>query len=250
MNNDWGKAKRMKFTINATDFRAALKAACEVAPSKGILPEYSCVFLQADEEGDLRIYARSESMEFTVAVPCDVQDAGEALIPSRMLLDYVSLAYGDVQISTDAKQKMTIKSGKKTSSIVGMSTDRFKAPAFSGEDILCASGADFAACLNRTSFCTSTDETRSMLCGVHLTIDSLGHIKFVGMDGYRISMCDMDKTDLIADLPDGKETTLPNAVLKLIPSLFSGEEKITFGLETYRASISGGGKTLIFPLMV
>ena len=239
----------MKFSINATDFRAALKAACEVAPSKGILPEYSCVFLQADEGENLRIYARSESMEFSVTVPCDVQDDGEALIPSRMLLDYVSLASGDVQISTDAKQKMTIKSGKKTSSIVGMDTDRFKAPAFSGEDVLRASGADFAACLNRTSFCTSLDETRPQLCGVHLSIDSIGHVKFVGMDGYRISMCDMDKTELLADLPQGREITIPNAVLKLIPSLFSGDDAITLGLETYRASISANGKMLIFPLI-
>lgn len=240
----------MKFTINSTDFRDALKSACEVAPSKGILPEYSCVFLQADEEGSLQVCARNEAMELTVTVPCNAQDAGEALIPSRMLLDYVSLASGEVQIATDAKEKMTIKSGKKTSSIVGMSPDRFKVPSFSGEDVLRTSGADFAACLNRTGFCTSTDETRSQICGVHLSIDSIGHIRFVGMDGYRISMCDLTKTEMLADLPEGRETTFPNAVLKLIPSLFSGCDKVTLALEPYRAAISGDGKTLIFPLNV
>lgn len=239
----------MKFTINASEFRDALKAACEVAPSKGILPEQSCVFLVADNDA-LRVYAKNESMDIALSVPCiNVLDQGRALIPSRLLLDYISLASGEVLISTDAKQKMTIKSGNKNSSIIGMDPERYKVPAFDGKHILSAAGADLAACLNRTSFCTSTDETRSQICGVHLSVELDGKVIFVGMNGFEVSMCDMVKTDLPDDLSENYEITLPNAVLRLISSLFSGEEKVSMSLENYRACVSCPGKKLIFPLI-
>lgn len=239
----------MKFTINASDFRDALKAACEVAPSKGILPEQSCVFLVTDEDA-LRVYAKNESMDIALTVPCiDVFDQGQALIPSRLLLDYISLASGEVLISTDAKQKMAIKSGNKNSSIAGMDPERFKVPTFDGKPILSVSGACLAACLKRTAFCTGVDETRMQLCGVHLSIGLDGNVTFVGMNGYEVSMCEMVKTDMSEDLSEDYEITFPNAVLRLISSLFSGEEKVSMNLESYRASISSPSKKLIFPLI-
>lgn len=239
----------MKFTIDAADFRSALKSACEVAPSKGLLPEYSCLFLQTVGADALSVFAKNESMEISLSVPCRVQEDGSALIPSRLLLDYVSLSSGEVQITTDAKQKTTVKSGKNVSSIMGMEPDRFKPMSFSGDAVLSASGADLAACLARTSFCTSVDETRAMLCGVHLTIDPVGRVKFVGMDGYRISMCDLEQISILADLPEPREITFPNATLKLISSLFSGDETVVLRLEAYRAALEAEGKTLAFPLI-
>lgn len=241
----------LKFEINATDFRAALKSACEVAPSKGILPEQSCLYLCTEGEETLRIHARSDTGEISLslAVPCFVHEKGAALIPSRMLLDYASMASGAVLVSTDAKQKATLKFGGKTSTIAGMEPDRFKSPDFSGEQVLAVSGEELAACLGRTSFCTGTDETRAMLCGVHLTIDVLGHTRFVGMNGYQVSMCDMQLAQMLADWSEPRELTVPNAVLRLISTQFGGESAVTLSLESYRASVSSPGKTLIFPLI-
>lgn len=241
----------MKFEINATDFRAALKSACEVAPSKGILPEQSCLYLCTEGEETLRIHARSDTGEISLSlsVPCFVHEEGEALIPSRMLLDYASMASGAVLVSTDAKQKATLKFGGKTSSIAGMEPDRFKAPVFSGEQAFSVPGEELAACLGRTSFCTGTDETRAVLCGVHLTIDALGRTRFVGMNGYQVSMCDMQPAQMLADWSEPRELTVPNAVLRLIATQFGGESAVTLSLESYRAAVSCPGKTLIFPLI-
>lgn len=240
----------MKFTINATDFRDALKAACEVAPAKGILPEQSCLYIHAEDE-KITVQARSESAEITLTVPCiDVQDDGDALVPSRMLLDYVSLASGEVSVSTDSKQRMTIKNGKKTSVLSGMETDKFKPITFSGKPLLSTSGQELAACINRTSFCTSTDETRSQLCGVHLSIAPDGGIRYTGMDGVRVSICDMDKTDMLDESESGWEMTFPNATLKLIASQFGDADTVTLSLDNYRACLTRSDRKMIFPLNV
>jgi len=239
----------MKFTINASDFRSALKDACDVAPSKGILPEQSCLYLIAGENA-LTIQARSDSAEISLTVPCDTQETGEALIPSRMLLDYVSLASGEVAVSTDKKLRMTIKSGKKTSTVAGLETHRFKALEFGGyTDILSVPGAEFAACINRTAFCTSADESRAQICGVHLSIDNMGRIRFVGMDGVKVSMCRMDETDLLADSAEGWELTIPNAALRLISGQFSDDEKVTLSMDRWHLCLSAGDKKMIVSLI-
>lgn len=239
----------MKFVTDSASFRDVLKAACEVAPSKGILPEQSCLFLVA--EGDLlHVYARNESVEIALDHPCDVQETGEALVPSRLLLDYVSLASGEVSVSTDKKLRMTIKSGKRTSTLAGLESHRFAPLQFHGEEVFSAPGAELTACFGRTSFCTSADETRKALCGVHMDISNTGHITFIALDGIKISMCEMDKTDMMADWTDTHGLTIPNAALRLITGQFSDAERVTLRLEPHRACFSTPEKQLVFSLIV
>lgn len=238
----------MKFSINATDFRDVLKAACEVAPSKGIIPEYSCLFIQARQDA-LQIFARDESIDISIATSCDVQEEGEALVPSRMLLDYVSLADGSVTVSVDAKQRMTIKSGKKASSLACMDTSRFKPLAFDGNPVVAAPGSAFASCIARTAFACSADESRAVLCGVHLDISPGGSIHFLSCDGIKSARCDMDKTDFLADWSEPRGITIPSAAIKLIQSQFGAADRVTLSLEPYRAAFSTPEKCLAFPLI-
>lgn len=238
----------MKFTIHSITFRDALKSACEVAPSKGILPEQSCLYLRVQDD-TLTICARDESTDIELVIPCQAQEDGEALVPSRMLLDYVSLADGSVTVSVDAKQRMTLKSGKKTSALACMDTDRFKPMAFAGEPVFTIDGAALSACISRTSFACSTDETRAVLCGIHLTIDPNGSAHFASCNGVEIAQCDMDKLDFNADWSEPRGITLPNTALKLIQSQFGSYDHVTLSLETYRAAFSAEGKRMAFPLI-
>lgn len=239
----------MKFSINATEFRAALKAACEVAPSKGILPEYSCVFLQADGD-ELTICAQDANIDIKLVVPCEVQEEGVALAPSRMLLDYVSLASGLVTISMDSSLRMTIKSGKKSSTIACMDASRFRKMSYAGDPILTMSGSDLATSISRTSFCTGTDETRQAICGVRFSAKSNGDIVFAAIDGFKFSRCKISGAKVMDDSDAPKDFTIPNSVLKLIMSLFGNEDAVTVSACEHRASINNGRKMLAFPLYV
>lgn len=239
----------MKFVIHSINFRDALKSACEVVPNKAIVAEDSCIFLCA-HDNTLKVSARDQNTDIELIVPCQVQEEGETLAPSRMLLDYISLANGSVAVSVDTKQRMTIKSGKKTSTLACMDTDRFKPMAYAGEPLLAMSGSVLATSIARTSFCTGTDESRQSICGVRLSVNLDGDIVFVGMDGFKISRCEVGGARFMDNSDAPHEFTIPNAVLKLITSLFGCEEMVTVNACVHRASICGGNKTLAFPLYV
>lgn len=237
----------MKIIANAADLRSVLKRACEVVPSKGIIPEQSCVFIQSKDDA-VTVSGQSETAGVTLSLSCDVLSEGEALVPSRMLLDYVSLAEGSVELSLDAKNVLTVKSGKKKSTVACLETDRFRPLTFEGSPVFSAKGADLAACIDRVSFAVSADETRAVLCGVHITVDCVGKATFVALDGLKVSLCEMKVAGANVP-PEGLEITVPGAALKLITSLFSGAESVSLSLEKYRAMLYADGCSLSFPLI-
>lgn len=238
----------MRFTANAKDLKAALKTVCGVIPAKGIIPAQSCVFIQA-KDGTLTLSGRGEDIFVEAVCSCRVEEDGEALAPSRMLMDYVSLADDEISIATDAKNAMTIRSGKKKSSLLCVESDQFKPVGFEGNLLFTASGADFADCLSRVSFAVSVDESRPQLCGVHLAVHpEEGKTVFVALDAFKISLCRMNCGSF-----EGQhvtELTVPNAALRLISSMFGGFEKLTMHSNTTSAMISADGMRLVFPLIV
>lgn len=236
----------MKLTAESSSLRAVLKAATDVAPAKGIVPEYSCVYLCTQDDG-IRVYAHSQDMELEQFCPALIEEEGEALVPARMLLDYVSLADEQVSLSTN-RNILTVKSGRKKSTVTCMEASRFSPLKLNAQPLFSMPGEQLAACMNRTSFCASTDETRRAICGVHVEIGTDGHVRFVGMDGFRVSIC--DSTAFVeSDTVPEKGITLPNAVLKTISSLFGNADNATVSLDSNRCVISSGSRQLIFPLL-
>ena len=238
----------MRFTANTKDLKAALKTVCGVVPAKGIIPAQSCVFIQA-KDGGLTISGKGEDIFVEVACSCFVEEDGEALAPSRTLLDYVSLADEDVSIATGENNAMMIRSGKKKSSLLCAEADQFSPIKFNGNLLFSASGTDFADCLSRVSFAVSVDDTRPQLCGVHLAVrPEEGKTQFVALDGFKISLCAM-KCGGFGDR-DVKELTIPNAALKLISSMFGGAETVELHSNTSSAMMCADGMRLVFPLIV
>ena len=237
----------MKFTASASELKSALRAACEVVPSRAILPEQSCIFMQA--KGDsLRVFGRDETAEIALSCACSVQREGQALVPARTFLDYVSLASVDVSVSVDQKNVMTIVSGNKKSTVTCLDSDRFRPLDFGGQPLFTAPGSRLAACFDRVSFAVSTDETRKQICGVHMDIDPGGLVRFVAMDGFRVALCALPVA-LSGPLPENKKLIVPSEVLKLISSLFSGASSVSFVVEQYRACLESEDRQLAFPLM-
>ena len=236
----------MKFTADTKDLKAALKAACEVVPARPLRQDYGCVFLHAEDEL-VDIYAKDQDMELSLSCPANVEECGEALVPAKLLADYVSLADSEVELTLKGTT-LTVKSGRKKSTVLCLDTDLFTPAKLDGTPLFTASGEDLAAWINRTSFCASYDESRRAICGVHMEIDPDGITRFVAMDGCRISCCD-GRVEADESLVETAELTIPNAVVKQLVSLFGNIEKVSVSLEKYRASVKGGGRELIFPLI-
>lgn len=234
----------MKFSAESTDLKRAVKAACEVIPPRGINPEATCVYLGLSN-GKLLVSGRSESVYVELECPCSPVKSGEALVPARTLLDYISLADGEVILSLDSKNTLTIINGKKKSTIVCLDADRYQTAQFGGKPAFSVSGESLVSCLSRVAFSAAVELVRPAMCGVRMTLLSDGDLRFSAIDNVRVAMCDS-----VCDVSDGApadlSATVPSSILRLIQTLFSSPQNVTFSFEPGRGMFSCDSCRLVF----
>ena len=182
----------MKFKISKDVFLEGLQKVQHVVSSRTTLPILSNVLLVA-KDGRLVFTTTDLDVGITGSVEAAIDKEGATTLPAKRLVSIVKeLPSSEVEVTVDAKNYATIKSGPSTFKIIGLSDSEFPPlPDFEGAKTFKIPQADLKNGLKKTAFAISTDETRYVLNGIFASFRE-GKLALVATDGRRLAMADTD----------------------------------------------------------
>lgn len=182
----------MKFRISKDVFLEGLQKVQHVVSSRTTLPILSNVLLVA-KDGRLVFTTTDLDVGITGSVEATIEKEGATTLPAKRLVSIVrELPSSEVEVSVDAKNYATIKSGPSTFKIIGLSDSEFPPlPDFAEAKSFKIPQAELKSGLKKTSFAISTDETRYVLNGIYASFRE-GKMTLVATDGRRLAMADTD----------------------------------------------------------
>ncbi len=187
----------MKITCSQSDLNTNLSLVSRAVPSRPTHPVLGNVLFNADEEKQqIRLTAFDLSLGIQVSFPAQVSEGGIVTLPAKLLNDMVSrLPQGELTLhdnqglqdeDTDAITTLASASGR--FQLRGMAAGEFpELPTIKEGEAIYLSVAALTEGLRGTLFAASTEETKQVLTGIHLTLkqDSL---EFAATDGHRLAV--------------------------------------------------------------
>lgn len=229
----------MKFTTTQKQLNNALSLVNRAVASRPTHPILANIKLQA--EGDrIVLEAFDNSLGIRTSFEAEITESGVTTLPASLLSAIVSKLEGSLTLSDGKEENLyQIKSKSGTYKIRGMAPEEFpELPLVEGTEILLNPEA-LSEALKSTLFSASSDETKQVLTGCHLKIDSNFDIEVASTCGHRLSAfgsIDGDPLD---------ECTIPAKALAEIQKLLAGtEEPVSLKLDPGQATF-GTTNTII-----
>lgn len=219
----------MKFVCPQGDLNTHLSIVSRAVPARPSHPVLANVLLVADAETQqVRLTGFDLSLGVQTSFSAEVETGGQLTLPAKLLSDIVSrLPEGEITLDDEeAETLMTLTCASGRYQVRGMSAEEYpELPTIEGGDVAYLPVEALGEGLGGTLFASSTDETKQVLTGVHLTADVDG-LEFAATDGHRLSVVQTvssngdaddegdDETD--ADPADGAEfdVTVPGKALR------------------------------------
>ncbi|MBN2184436.1 MAG: DNA polymerase III subunit beta [Candidatus Krumholzibacteriota bacterium] len=194
----------MKVVIPLEELSKKMNAISSVVPGKTTMPILSMVLLKAESSG-ITFSATDLDISVTSTVNGKVVKGGGISAPAKKIAEIVkSLSQGDVTLSSDDGEKLTIECAKSKFSVNGRSADDFpKLPKQDSKTEFSIETSLLSRLIQKTIYAVSTDLTRPALCGVKWEVDKTG-VLMVSTDGHRLakaetklSLGDIKKSEVI-----------------------------------------------------
>ena len=196
----------MKFRCDRDDLSEALQTVQRGVSSRPGIPALTGVLLEAADDGTLMLTTTDLEVSARLSIAVQVQEAGAALVPARLLADTVkSLSEAPVDFETDQSQAH-IRCAAYDGALRLLPVDDFpglqepSGTAISVEPAAFAeAGVDGdrrgepAEAVAQVSRAASKDEARPVLTGVLLEISREG-VVLVATDSYRLAVRDLVAT--------------------------------------------------------
>ena len=182
----------MKFRIAKEAFLDGLQQVQHVVSSRTTLPILSNVLIEASDAG-LRLTTTDLDVGVSGVTAAEVSKAGATTLPVKRLVNIIrELPSAEIEISVDAKNVASIKSGPSFFKIIGLPDSEFPPLAdFDDAKEYQIPQAILRNGLKKTSYAISTDETRYVLNGIFASFKE-GKLTLVATDGRRLAMVDHD----------------------------------------------------------
>jgi len=236
----------MKFTIVKEAFLDALQQVQHVVSSRSTLPILSNVLIEAEGQ-ELRLTTTDLDVGVSGTVIANVQKEGGTTLPARRLVSIIrELPSPDIEISVDAKNIATIKSGPSLFKIIGLGEREFPPlPDFAGAREFKIPQALLQDALKKTSYAISTDETRYVLNGIFASFKE-GKLTLVATDGRRLAMVDNE-----LEFPASHEVDviIPTKAIAELQRLLKGEGSVNVQLSDSQVRFEVGSSILVSKLI-
>lgn len=244
----------MKLICSQSDLNSNLSLVSRAVPSKPTHPVLGNVLVSADTETQqVTLTAFDLSLGIQTSFAAQVEAGGKITIPAKLLNDIVSrLPGGEITLEEeeDAESEaqsdsledrfasrliVTLTSASGRYQVRGMSAEEFpELPQVEAGGAVHLPAEALIEGLRGTLFATSSDETKQVLTGVHLTMQQ-DTLEFAATDGHRLAVvqttnqspADADgvnatsseelaskKSETLADDASGLEVTLPARALR------------------------------------
>lgn len=182
----------MKFRISKEAFLDGLQKVQHVVSSRTTLPILSNVLLVA-KDGRLQFTTTDLDVGITGSVEAQIEKEGATTLPAKRLVSIIrELPSSEVEVSVDAKNHASIRSGPSFFKVLGLTSEEFPAlPRFDDAREFKIDQQILRDCLKKTSYAISTDETRYVLNGILFSFKN-NALTMVATDGRRLAMVEQE----------------------------------------------------------
>jgi DNA polymerase III subunit beta len=180
----------MKFRCDRDALSEALQTVQRGVSSRPGIPALTGVLLEATDDGRLRLTTTDLEVSARLSTEVQVQEAGIALVPARLLGDTVkSLSDAPVEFETDQSQAHLRCAAYEGTLRLLPSEDFPGLQEPSGTSITAEAGA-FGEAVTQVARAASRDEARPVLTGVLVEVSREG-VVMVATDSYRLAVRDL-----------------------------------------------------------
>jgi DNA polymerase III subunit beta len=191
----------MKFVCSQSDLNTNLSLVGRAVSSRPTHPILGNILFVADaQSGQIKLTAFDLSLGIHTSFSAEVSEGGTLTLPAKQLNDIVSrLPEGEITITAEEEEEentpatLTYSSGR--FQLRGMSASEFpELPNAEAKEGILLPVSALSEGLKGTLFAASTDETKQVLAGVHLT-GSLDSLEFAATDGHRLAVVETAMED-------------------------------------------------------
>jgi DNA polymerase-3 subunit beta len=227
----------MELTIDAKDLANVLALPNRAVPSRPSNPVLANLLLKA--EGDTLAVTGSDlgAVTITAKTKASIAVEGDVLLPAKLLTDMVGRMQGILHLTWDTEtSQATINTLGGKYSLSGQPREDYPLIERAEGQQLTLEASTLAQALEATLVTASNDESKQILCGIHLQPAADG-LEVASTDGHRLSVFPVAQEGVEAFTP----VTLPSKGLEALGKhLAKAEGMVTITLDNIIATFDLG----------
>jgi len=184
----------MKITVLQEHLAKGLGLVSKAVANKTTLPVLNNILLET-ENGRLKLGATNLEMGITTWIDCQVEEEGATTIPAKLLNDFISSLPNERidMIGDERSHNLSMKCDRFEANIKGLDAAEFPViPQVGNQPVVATIKASVLhGALTQLVFVAATDDTRPVLTGVQIELDS-GKLKMVAADGFRLATLNVE----------------------------------------------------------
>jgi DNA polymerase-3 subunit beta len=203
----------MELTIDAKDLATVLALPNRAVPSRPSNPVLTNLLLKAEDNTLAVTGSDLGAVTITAKASASIAVEGEVLLPAKLLTDMVGRMEGNLALNWDPEtsQAIIIAAPGCSYSLSGQPGEEYPLIERAEGQQLTLEASTLAQALEATLAIVSDDESKQILCGVHLQPVADG-LEVASTDGHRLSVFPVAQEALEAFTP----VTLPSKGLKAL----------------------------------
>ena len=224
----------MNLTIAKDQLISGLQAVQNVVGSRTTLPILSNVLLKADGNR-LELTATDLDVTVSCSVEAKVKKAGSTTIPVKKFFGIArELGSQELELSTDDKHVTSLSAGASFYKIRGLAAEEFPPiPTLNDDRLVKLPQEKIRGMMKKTSFATSTDESRYVLNGIFVSMKD-NKLTMVATDGRRLALVDEE-----VDIPEAAlgDYIIPSKAINELNRLLTDAGNVELRLGDNQASM-------------
>jgi DNA polymerase III subunit beta len=231
----------MEFKIKQSVLKEELGYIQGVVERKTTIPVLSNILIESLGENEIRIVGTDLDCTIRCDAEAEILKAGAICIQARKLFDIVrALDHGDVHFKKEDNEWVTMKAGRASYRLAGVSRDQFpEIPSFKSTPLKLAADT-FAYFIRNTAFAITNEQSRFTLSGAKFILGD-GSAKMVTTDGHRLAYVEraIDDKEAVMD------TLIPKKALLELIKITRGVGEVAFGEDPNHIYFETEGRLLI-----
>jgi DNA polymerase III subunit beta len=223
----------MKLVCTQSHLSANLSLVSRAVSTRPSHPILANVLLEADADTQtVKLCAFDLSLGIQTSFPAQVETSGKLTLPAKLLSDIVSrLPEGDLELEGGEEGLTTLTSSSGRYQVRGMGAEEFpELPTISEGTTAHLSSEAMIDGLRSSLFAASTDETKQVLTGVHLSLQADG-LEFAATDGHRLAVVQTVNQDDQKAAPSDLNVTIPAKALQELSKMLERNTGATVAVQ-------------------
>lgn len=231
----------MKVSIARGELLDALSTVSKGLSSRTTLPILSGIHIAT--KGDMVVFQATD-LEISIKTSCKarIDEPGQAVLSGRLLTDIVrSLPEAAVTLEVSVGGSALVTCGQSKFTMKTLPADDYpKFPEVDPSTTVSLPTETFSRVVHQVSKAVSKDETRPILTGILVVVDS-GILRMVATDSYRLCVREVAVEGMSGDI----ELVIPGKALEDVAKIAGAAESISLGVSENQVVFTFGDTTFI-----